>query len=407
MVNLQQFLLSFETADELIRHLREDKHCTVKQQKGLVLVTYQKEHLTNLEEDSVYRHLRGVIFERNTRNIVNYPLAGGSPEDTFYNSVPFDSAVVEESIDGTLISMYYYQNQWNVSTKKSIDAKCRWSSLKTFKDLFLDTLREMNVIDFTRLSQNYCYSFILCHPDNINVTCHTVPQIYHILSRDLTTLKEHNIDLGLPKPRVLRIGSAINTFGTEVTSYKSLQDYANTLPHTQEGFMLFSQDRQFRLKVFNSHFVEAATVKGNVTHPFLTLIRLLRSCPENADFMTHASTVDYLKFFPHNQELCNAFPSAVTTITKTILHWYTETKKFQKPVQIPKVFRKAVIEVHQLYHQQMKEYSEQTQSDNNYSASHPKPNIQLADVAYYLRSIICKEYFVELLKHAYANANIG
>ena len=66
------------------------------------------------------------------------------------------------------------------------------------------------------------------------------------------------------------------------------------------------------------------------------------------------------------------------------------------------MYRKAVIEVHQMYKTQMTTYYDSlhtTDGTPTLPSTPAKPNIQLDDVNKYLFHHVCDKYFVELLKH--------
>ena len=56
-------------------------------------------------------------------------------------------------------------DEWNINTKSCIGARCSWNSDKTFRFLFLDAMNEQQM-EFEHLNKEYCYSFVLQHPEN-------------------------------------------------------------------------------------------------------------------------------------------------------------------------------------------------------------------------------------------------
>ena len=62
-----------------------------------------------------------------------YPLSGGVNYQQFKKFIPFERVRFEESVDGTMINVFYYKNEWRVATKGCIDAKrSRWEHLNHF-----------------------------------------------------------------------------------------------------------------------------------------------------------------------------------------------------------------------------------------------------------------------------------
>ena len=87
MVNIQQYLLSFKSVDDLIHRLQMNIACTVKQKDDLSWSPTTKKLSSTMEQPQLYRHFRGLIFERSTRKIVNYPLSGSCPEAEFHSAI--------------------------------------------------------------------------------------------------------------------------------------------------------------------------------------------------------------------------------------------------------------------------------------------------------------------------------
>ena len=101
----------------------------------------------------------------------------------------------EEFVEGTMINLFFDQlttqeegeevqqgeGEWEISTRSTVGAKMSFfrdgEESKTFRSMFLDAMIE-NGLEFDHLNKDYCYSFILQHPDNRIVTPITKPQLY-------------------------------------------------------------------------------------------------------------------------------------------------------------------------------------------------------------------------------------
>ena len=88
---------------------------------------------------------------------VCYPI-GGAPYKTFKDAVPIERVRFEESIDGTMINVFYYKDEY--FKKGCIDAKrSRWGSSKSFYTMFNEACN----FDLQELNKNFCYTFVLVH----------------------------------------------------------------------------------------------------------------------------------------------------------------------------------------------------------------------------------------------------
>ena len=123
---------------ELFDMCRDEYHMKVKYTQDLYLIKYMRDFGADVNNDFV-RHCRGVIFEKdsNPPKPVCYPLSGGVNYQLFKKFNPFERVRVEESVDGTMINVFYYKDEWRVATKGCIGAKrSRWGSSKSFYTMF-------------------------------------------------------------------------------------------------------------------------------------------------------------------------------------------------------------------------------------------------------------------------------
>jgi hypothetical protein len=140
----------------------------------------------------------GIILEKDTFKIVCYTFNKCYDTPTISDNLDKNNLYVEKSIEGTLIRIFYYNNDWIVSTKKCINAsKSKWLSDKSFLELFEDCVSKYNFME--KLNKSYCYSFIIMHPENNIVVNYTKPDICHISTRDLNTMDEIEISIDIPK----------------------------------------------------------------------------------------------------------------------------------------------------------------------------------------------------------------
>jgi hypothetical protein len=121
---------------------------------------------------------RGVILDKdNDWNTVCHSY------DRFFNlgeqyasEIDWNTARVTEKVDGTLIQMFHYDNQWMVATKGSPDAGGGVGDFGfTFKDFFWKTWNDLgyDLPDDT----SCCYAFELCTQHNRIVVQHGKPRI--------------------------------------------------------------------------------------------------------------------------------------------------------------------------------------------------------------------------------------
>ena len=146
-------------------------------------------NFTNLEQEC-----RSVILEKDTLNIICY-----SYDDIYYNQDAKDFLIknnsfektIQECFEGTLLSVFYYNNKWNVATRRCIDSsKSNWNSNKSHFDMFLECIN-IDFNEFTSyLNKENNYFFVIVHHENKHIVDYTdyfndkeYKKIIHVMSR--------------------------------------------------------------------------------------------------------------------------------------------------------------------------------------------------------------------------------
>ena len=118
-----------------------------------------------------------VLSKENNHVVCPVPTKSVSDLDFIqnFNSAP-DKYSVQDFIDGTMINLFQFDEQTFISTRSCLNAKCIWFSKQTFADMFTQCLgKSPEKLD--TLDMNYCYSFVIQHPDNTIVKKYLVPDL--------------------------------------------------------------------------------------------------------------------------------------------------------------------------------------------------------------------------------------
>lgn len=190
----------------------------------------------------IVREARGIIFKVGEWE---YPVCHPFNKffnygETFSDDVDWNSAVVSEKIDGSLMKLWF-DDKWHLSTNGSINAyKTTFNDRgNTFGELFEKALL-YNGITFTELitdlNRNYTYMFELVSPASRIVIPYKITDIYYLGRREKYTDKEYpffsedpNIVFGknIKTPKVYRM----NTL-SQVLSVSA------DLPWDEEGYVV-------------------------------------------------------------------------------------------------------------------------------------------------------------------------
>uniref|UniRef100_A0A6C0KI23 T4 RNA ligase 1-like N-terminal domain-containing protein n=1 Tax=viral metagenome TaxID=1070528 RepID=A0A6C0KI23_9ZZZZ len=167
-------------------------------EKGLYLIKYNKHLLKNYEYNTLKGLLRSVLFTKDgivafsppkslsEEHIkcfdVDVKIQQNTKKDTVANSCKVMNCFkIEDFIEGIMVNWFYYDNKWRMSTKSVLDGNCKFydDKQKTFRDLFFEAF-EMLGLNEEHFHKEYCYSFVLQHPDYRIVTPFMKPNLYLI-----------------------------------------------------------------------------------------------------------------------------------------------------------------------------------------------------------------------------------
>jgi len=376
MTEIQKFISNYDDTSELINAFKNNL-IKIKENNNLILINYQR-NISNLSNTFI-RQCRGTIIEKDTNKIISCPISGGINFEDFKKKINWNECVIEESIDGTMIVLYYYNDKWNISTKTTIDANCYWNCDKTFKELFNETSNKIG-LNLNILNKNFCYTFVLCHPECRNITKYKSEDLYHISSRNMDTLVELDEEIGIKKPLLLKLDKYNKL---NINSYAELIKSLDKLNYNIEGYMLYSKDRNYRVKLKGKKHNYVHQLKGNYPNIIQKLLEI-----NDTDDMNDKN--EFLKYFPEYIEKFNNIDDNIDTLSKKIYLLYSDVKKNKlENIVIPKIYSKIIVLLHIEYHKLMDKYRPEQHSY--------KPNITLTKIKHFILNSIEKNYLVAML----------
>ena len=303
--NLTQFIQSFNSHDEFIQFILEKGILfTTDDTLGLTILRYNREHPACNFEDSFTRFCRGLILDRE-RNVVCLPPEKHIPfENMEYDS--FENLHVEDFIDGTMINLFYYGEQWHIATRSKIGANGTWFSKKKFSDMFEEAKGNL---DFDKFEKNYTYTFVLRHPENRIVTQYETADLVLVQVRNMQTLMVENSTV---------VKQILQERGVEVTipvtyqftDLNHLQTYISQLGWQQQGVVI--KYGPFRSKLRNQKYSYVKSMKSN--NPRMQYCYL--------ELMQNKMIKEYLSYFPEYQKEFNMYWSQVNNMIRLIHHTY-------------------------------------------------------------------------------------
>ena len=277
----------------------------------------------------IVREARGIIFKVGEWE---YPVCHPFNKffnygETFSDDVDWNSAVVSEKIDGSLMKLWF-DDKWHLSTNGSIDAyKTTFNDRdNTFGELF-ETALLYNGITLTELTRdlntNYTYMFELVSPISRIVIPYETTDIYYLGRREKYTDKEYpffsedpNIVFGknIKTPKVYRM----NTL-SQVLSVSA------DLPWDEEGYVVCDRLCN-RVKIKSPKYVLAHYHLTNRAVSFKNFVQIVLQ-GEVEEFKQYAVT-DTLATLNRAIEVVNRFRLECENAIKVVIELRSEDRSY-------------------------------------------------------------------------------
>ena len=328
----------FDVLNILKPEYAKKMHFTQKEKDGLFILRYNKDFIRP-DTIATLGLLRSVITDG--KKVICFSPPKSIQRQDFVNKYPAADCIIENFIEGTMINCYYYNNKWNFSTRGSIDGENKFynNSVLNFRDMFLEAL-DQSPIGLCDLDPQYCYSFILQHPNNRIVVPFPRPYIvlvavfkcegWKVVDKTLELWSEL-FEKKLPLPYKYQFNDwtqVENSFASQATDYK--------VP----GVMIKHVDGS-RSKFRNPVYEKVRQLKGN--SPKL----------QYQYYVLYAQNAvnEYLKYYPENKDEFWLFRKELVSWTSQLFRLYHEhhVKGIISKEHIPYQFRPHVWALHQYY----------------------------------------------------------
>ncbi len=220
-----------------------------KEKDGMYLYTYSDKVIVPRNHPVLIK-CRGLILDKNG-NVLNYPF------DRFFNphekestDIHWDTAQIQEKIDDSLICVFHYNGEWQVTTRGSFYPNP--IAEVDFADLFRTYFS-----NFDLLNENFCYMFGLVTDQNRIVTWYDEQFVALLGIRNLETLQE------LPYPKVRRMAEYLQVRSPRIYESKNVEECIklfSTLKDDEEGFVVVDINSN-RLKLKQDSYLALSKIK--------------------------------------------------------------------------------------------------------------------------------------------------
>ena len=315
----------------------------ILEKKGLVVIDYPNEDLYLVKYDKQYsdmmdpevRLCRGLIVDKDANHLVCFP-----PEKSVSLSYFSDNAkdiIYEEFVDGTMINIFFHNNEWHISTRSRLGAACRFYSDKTFRVLFAESSVEL---DYSKLNKDCCYTMVLQHPENRIVTQYQEPSYVLVFARDLS---DGVMDLDIYQVQKELQDNGLNIKVPKRYSFASIKEarkFVEGCSYDVQGVILKSNCMRSKIRNVSYNYVKQ--LRGNTRNMKYIYYNLRKK----------GDVKEFLSYFPEHNDTFIEFQNELHSVSRNLWELYKKcyiNKTHDKLQTIPYEYRPICYELHGIY----------------------------------------------------------
>lgn len=323
---------------------------------SLKIVKYKNNAKPEFNADEYWNHYcRGLIMDMDVNQIICIPTPK-SIDISHLKSTLFDSGAVQVSVelilDGTMINVFYHNDEWKISTRSVIGGECRWTSQKTFKSLFAEIIGEHLLEFYEELSKDTCYTFVMRHKENrivspVECNCLYLVDAHKFCSDgSISKLNIHELEDGFCYNTIPLLYSIYMEPGqVNEESYNNILDIVydnmnNNKEYHWQGLVVRINEYRFNFK--SEEYKKVTALKSNSSNPLYTYI----------DQRYNGLLPEYLKYFPEKQHDYAQYRDKIHIMTQELYDFYCSTfkqKTTNLKTDVPYQLKPLCYELHGLY----------------------------------------------------------
>lgn len=304
----------------------------VNSYKNLKIISYpyDKKPEYNSEDDLYKLYLKGSIIDTTTNRIICLPPIKSFDlnEDTTIDTQ--NDTIYQSLIDGTMINLFYHEDQWLISTRSEIGGYNKWANKKSFRKMF----DECSKLDYDTLDKNMSYSFVMKHKENRNVS----PVFDNELI--LVEVYQYNEDTikRLMKDEYPELNCIIHDSFTDRDEFMNFFQ-GPVVPYYIKGYTV--KCGNLRYKWINPYFDEVRSLKINMNNHLLNYIELRRN----------GNLKKYLRYYPEHSHLFNNYKDKLHDLSNDLFTTYKNVfvHKSMNKNEIPYHLNPLVYDIHKRY----------------------------------------------------------
>lgn len=288
-----------------------------------IIVSNYYDQKLEAKDDSEYWKMfcRGAVIDIKKNKIVCLPPPKSIEADI--ESLQFNNPEVQILIDGTMINLFYKNDEWIISTRSEIGGYNKWSDKKSFKQMFDECID----FEYKLLNKNHSYSFVMRHIDNRNISPITMNELYLVEVYSYKYKKVERLPLS-EYPKILKTENITN-----LQTLNELSDYYF------KGYTIKQDNHRYNL--INNNFEYVKELKGSYNNDMIHYFELRKI----------GRLKDFLKYFPEKSSLFNDYRSQFHDLSNELYSYYKRShihKSISKD-EIPFHLKPLIKELHNNY----------------------------------------------------------
>ena len=329
MLEIVKFIHEHEDWETLLSNA--PYNLKIKWDDGLVLFKYNQ--INSDFNEPICLEARGLILDSldNFRVVRMAFKKFFNLGESFAAKIDWDSSVGGEKLDGSIISVFYYDGKWRIATNSTIDAfKAELNGVgpyKTFGELFESVLPLSRFSEFSNILAHQCYTFELVSPYNKVVIDYPETKVYLLSIRNMNTLVEHPLD---------EVAEFANRFNFTMPQFYYMNDEAGfrrlveQMPEGHEGIVVRDGNGE-RVKIKTLLYFEMHRAKNSGV---ITLERIVDLILRNDDEEFLSYFVEYRPKFSYIRNVREKILSRIEEI-KNLTKNYSSKKEIALDNTIP------------------------------------------------------------------------
>ncbi len=271
-----------------------------------------------------------------------------------------DNLIAEEFVEGTMINVFWdpkigLTGAWEISTRNKVGAVSSFyksSNSMTFRDMFLEAAKSNN-LDLSSLDKNFCYSFVLQHPENRIVVLFKLAQLYLISMYNIDNSDKNNITVNcvdrskffeLHTNTTVKVPAVYDwtTYTDLINEYASMNTSYNIL-----GVVIYNNLTGERAKIRNPVYEQVRQLRGNqpkLQYQYLCLRK-------------EGEVSNFLKYYPEYKNEFSTFRDQIHLFTNTLYSNYVSCyiKKEKPLIEFPEQYKTHMFNIHKHYLDELKD----------------------------------------------------